>query len=320
MRTLEAWQVRASGGTVADEPPLEYIAPQDLKALWEALFEKTPTKANAVLGMVRILLNFGRQTGRYHGYFAKDEKGRLVRDGSGHPIRITDNPAQQLGLQGVRPERTEDDLWTPEEVAIFAAVAEHEGWPSVGLAVEINAWAGQRQGDILALPHARYRHGRLDVNQSKTKASVFLPVDMVGSLRVALEANRVRKSLPAADGGATVTATSLLVCESTGRQWKADHFRHVFADIRAAATAWCPSLERKTFLTLRHTAVVRLAEAGCEVPEIAAISGHTLTSVTQILERYHVRTRVAAESAFRKRLLAENGGGLGHASGPELSD
>lgn len=301
MRALEQWQVTAAAGVVADEPPLEYIAPADLKALWERLFEATPTKANAVLGMARILYNWGRTTGRFHGYYAKDERGQLVRDSAGRPIRITDNPAAQLNLTSVRPNRTEDDLWTPEEVQIFSAVATMEGWPSLGLSVELNEWMGQRQGDVLSLPAARYRSGRLDVNQSKTKAAVFLPVDLVPQLRTGIEENRQRKS------DQTVTALTLLVCESTGQQWKQDHFRHVFADVRKVAMQWCPSLEGKTFLTLRHTAVVRLAEAGCEVPEISAITGHTLTSVTQILERYHVRTKRAAESAFRKRLLAENG-------------
>lgn len=307
MRALEQWQAAAAGGVAADEPPLEYIAPADLKALWERLFENTPTKANAVLGMARILYNWGRTTGRFHGYYAKDERGQLVRDGAGRPIRLPDNPAAQLNLTTVRPTRTEDDLWTPEEVQIFSAVAAAEGWFSLGLSVELNEWMGQRQGDVLALPAARYRQGRLDVNQSKTKAAVFLPVDLVPQLRAGLEENRQRKRLTEEEGGQTVTALTLLVCESTGQQWKADHFRHIFADVRKVATEWCPSLEGKTFLTLRHTAVVRLAEAGCEVPEISAITGHTLTSVTQILERYHVRTKRAAESAFRKRLLAENG-------------
>lgn len=97
---------------------------------------------------------------------------------------------------------------------------------------------------------------------------------------------------------------TLLVSESTGRQWKEDHFRRIFADVRAEAAKWCPSLARKQFMLLRHTAVVRNAEAGCYVPEIISITGHTMASANTILERYNVRTRAASVSAFRKRLKA----------------
>lgn len=59
------------------------------------------------------------------------------------------------------------------------------------------------------------------------------------------------------------------------------------------------------FMHLRHTAVARLAEAGCELAEIAAITGHTLTSCAQIIDRYLVRTERLAERAFRRRMDAE---------------
>ena len=40
------------------------------------------------------------------------------------------------------------------------------------------------------------------------------------------------------------------------------------------------------FMHLRHTAVPRLAEAGCEVPLISAVTGYSPKSVDQILSRY----------------------------------
>jgi hypothetical protein len=43
-----------------------------------------------------------------------------------------------------------------------------------------------------------------------------------------------------------------------------------------------------------------LAEAGCTVPEIASITGHSLRSVETILEKYLARTRALAESAIAK--------------------
>jgi hypothetical protein len=41
---------------------------------------------------------------------------------------------------------------------------------------------------------------------------------------------------------------------------------------------------------LRHTAVTRMAEDGCELGQIASITGHKLTSVASIIEHYLVRT------------------------------
>jgi hypothetical protein len=42
------------------------------------------------------------------------------------------------------------------------------------------------------------------------------------------------------------------------------------------------------------------AEAGCTTQEIATITGHTLKSVSQILEHYLARTRHLAEAAILK--------------------
>ena len=54
------------------------------------------------------------------------------------------------------------------------------------------------------------------------------------------------------------------------------------------------------FHDLRGTAVTMLAEAGCTVPEIAAITGHSLKTVTTILEKYLSRTKALAEAAIEK--------------------
>ena len=56
-----------------------------------------------------------------------------------------------------------------------------------------------------------------------------------------------------------------------------------------------------TFHDLRGTAVTRLALVGCTVPEIAAITGHSLRDVGAILgAHYFNRDPALAESAIRK--------------------
>jgi hypothetical protein len=54
------------------------------------------------------------------------------------------------------------------------------------------------------------------------------------------------------------------------------------------------------FHDLRGTAITMLTEAGCTIPEIAAITGHSLKHVTHILETYLSRTRQLADAAIIK--------------------
>jgi len=51
---------------------------------------------------------------------------------------------------------------------------------------------------------------------------------------------------------------------------------------------------------LRGTAVTRLSEAGASPQEIRPITGHSLVSIHNILERYCARTDALASSAIIK--------------------
>jgi integrase len=68
--------------------------------------------------------------------------------------------------------------------------------------------------------------------------------------------------------------------------------------IRRSSTAKLGDLH---FHDLRGTAVIRLAIAGCTVPEIASITGHSLKDVEQILDAHYLGGRdELAESAVLK--------------------
>ena len=54
------------------------------------------------------------------------------------------------------------------------------------------------------------------------------------------------------------------------------------------------------FHDLRGTTVTRLAEARCTIPEIAAITGHSMRDASTILDTYMSRTRGLALSAITK--------------------
>ncbi len=54
------------------------------------------------------------------------------------------------------------------------------------------------------------------------------------------------------------------------------------------------------FHDIRGTTVTMLAEAGCTLPEIVSITGHTLRRAQDILDKYLARTNKLAESAIAK--------------------
>jgi integrase len=74
---------------------------------------------------------------------------------------------------------------------------------------------------------------------------------------------------------------------------------------RYFATRWDAVAERTGTMQLnrqdlRRAAVIRLAEAECTVPQIAAITGHSLRQVETIVEVYFVRTYEMGEAAIAK--------------------
>ncbi len=70
----------------------------------------------------------------------------------------------------------------------------------------------------------------------------------------------------------------------------------LFAQWEAATKA--AGINDLHFHDLRGTAITMLAEAGCSTPQIAAITGHSLKTVTTILDKYLARTRTLAEEAI----------------------
>jgi len=104
---------------------------------------------------------------------------------------------------------------------------------------------------------------------------------------------------------------TVIVDETTGRGWNSTTHRHEFARVRAIAAsiadekataearaegrndpepncriAPCKSLADKHDQDLRDTAVTWLARAGATLPEIAAITGHSLASIHTIMKHY----------------------------------
>jgi integrase len=187
---------------------------------------------------------------------------------------ITTNPCERGGRLYVADRK--DKIWTEQDIAAVLAVASSE----IQLALILALWSGQRQGDLLRLPWSAYESPYIRLRQSKGGRRVAMPAG--APLRTLLDATNRRGPL--------------ILTNTLGRPWTSDGFR----------TSWGKACERAgieglTFHDLRGTAVVRLAIAGASVPQIAAVTGHSLKDVEAILDAHYLgRDIQLAEAAVLK--------------------
>jgi integrase len=175
-----------------------------------------------------------------------------------------------------------DILWLPEHVQAFTAKASPELIAALMLAMH----TGQRQGDLRALPWSAYDGERITLRQSKRRkgtAPKTVSIRCTAALRAMLDkmANNKRGVL--------------ILTTPAGRPWTKRYLNQKWNEVMEAA-----KLTDLHFHDLRGTAITMLAEAGCSVPEIASITGHTFKHVNHILETYLSRTRHLADAAILK--------------------
>jgi hypothetical protein len=275
----------------AGDAPARTIGRALAQKFYASMQQATPAKANAVMRVARLLFKFAWD----------------------HEL-VASNPFEKPGLVGTEPRLR---IWTPAEVDIVVEVADLLERPSIGDAVLLALYVGQRQGDVLRLPWVRYQDKRIRLRQSKRGAWIDAPavprlVERLAAARARLDAHGCR-------------APEIVVSEETGRGYGSDNFRHHFAAVRDEAIAeWCrrdrpaaaaEGREAMTpakcpladvwYMDLRDTAVTNLAEAGCTVPEICAISGHSERSVYGILKHYLATSGEMASKAIAKLVAWE---------------
>ena len=170
-------------------------------------------------------------------------------------------------------------VWKPEDIRKLVRHASRE----VMAVVIVALWTGQRQGDLLRLPWSAFNGRTINLRQSKTRVPVTIPVG--ATLLRFLEGLEKR--------------SPRMLVNSRGRPWTEDGFRSSFYG--ACAEAGITDLH---FHDLRGTAVTRLALAGCSVPEIAAITGHSLKDVEALLDAHYLggRVELAEQAALKLEL------------------
>jgi integrase len=187
---------------------------------------------------------------------------------------IASNPCERGGRLYVADRK--DKIWTEQDIAAVLSVASRE----IQLALILALWSGQRQGDLLRLPWSAYEAPYIRLRQSKGGRRVAMPAG--SPLRAILDVTDRRGPL--------------ILTNTLGRPWTSDGFR----------TSWGKACDRAgvtglTFHDLRGTAVVRLAIAGASVPQIAAVTGHSLKDVETILDAHYLgRDIQLAEAAVLK--------------------
>ena len=195
---------------------------------------------------------------------------------------LTQNPCEKGGRLYSGGNRAEI-VWEPEDIRKLMAHAS----PAVMAVVILALWTGQRQGDLLRLTWKAYTGRAINLRQSKTN----LRQSKAGGRRVSIP---VGETLRHFLEGLEKRSPRILV-NSRGRPWTEDGFRSSFYSACAEAGI------NLHFHDLRGTAVTRLALSGCSVPEIAAITGHSLKDVEALLDAHYLGGRVElAEQAALK--------------------
>jgi integrase len=170
-----------------------------------------------------------------------------------------DNPA--IGVK--RPKLSADGwrCWSEADIAAFED--RHPVGTSPRLALALLLYTGQRRSDAIKMGRQHIRNGAIDVRQQKTGTVLSVPIHPV--LKIVIDA--------------TPSNHLTFLTTSGGKPFTPEGFGNWFR--KACNEAGLP--KGCSAHGLRKAACRRLAEAGCSVHQIAAISGHA--SLKEV-ERY----------------------------------
>jgi integrase len=172
-----------------------------------------------------------------------------------------------------------EKIWLPEHIDAFMKAAPIEMQRALILALH----TGQRQGDLLRLPWAAYDGSTITLRQGKAtrKGVKAAPI----TIRCTATLRRMLDAMP---------RTGLLVLNTkTGQPFKKRWFAEQWGEATIAA-----GLSDLHFHDLRGTAITMLSEAGNTPQQIAAVTGHTIKTIHQIIEKYLARTRHLSDAAI----------------------
>jgi integrase len=170
-------------------------------------------------------------------------------------------------------------IWLPEHIQAFMKVAPIEMQRALIIALH----TGQRQGDILKLPWSAYDGKSITLRQGKAsrKGMRASPISIKCTSALCRMLDELSRNSP------------IILTTKTGKAFK----KRYFASQWKSATLKAGIIELH-FNDLRGTAVTLLSEAGNTVQQVASVTGHSLKTVTSILEKYLARTRGLSDTAI----------------------
>lgn len=257
----------------------------------EPEFGEMPREALNDPAVRRDLLDWRAQVSRTSGEREADNRLSVISAMLSWAVKNGRLSANHIrGFKRLYHSDRSEIIWLPEHVAAFMAVAPLEMQRALIIALH----TGQRQADLLRLPWSAYDGTAITLRQGKsarggrTAPLVTIPCTMA-----------LRRML---DGMERVSP--LILTTKTGRAVQKRYFSRLWETGTAEAglgQVSLPGLDKPVdlhFHDLRGTAVTMLSEAGCNPQQIATITGHSLKTVTVILDRYLARTRALADQAI----------------------
>jgi integrase len=185
-----------------------------------------------------------------------------------------DNPAAGVNLPNQKTDGYHS--WTDAEIEQFEA--HHGPGTRARLALALLLYTGQRRGDVIQMGRQHIRDGFVHVRQQKTSTELSIPI---------------HATLASIIAETPVDHLTLLTTQ-TGKPFSAAGFGNWFRDrCNEAGLAHCSAHG------LRKATARRLAEAGCTMHEIAAITGHASLSEVQRYTKAADQKRLAL-SAMEK--------------------
>ena len=196
---------------------------------------------------------------------------------------------QQDPFQGIKVSlpKTQISLWSQHDVDLYIEGAHALELKSIARLIRIEWELGQRISDVVQFRRGK-EYDQLNACfrffQQKTQTYLELPI-------------RPELKEDLADDNNLF----LIIDEVTGGPFKGrDEWGRSFDKVRAYVV---DELEGRHLLLrqLRHSVVVDMARNECTVPEIAAVTGHTIARTTAILDVYLPRDTEVARNAMAKR-------------------
>jgi integrase len=185
---------------------------------------------------------------------------------------IAINPCERGGTvyHGTRV----DKVWSDDEETVFLGTAPEF---RMDLPLLLACWTGQRQGDLIRLPWSAYDGSYLYLKPSKSKRKGRpgkpLKIPVGAPLKAVIDA--------------TERVSPLILTSSLGKPWTESGFQKAWK--RAIKKA---GIVDRTFHDLRGTAITRLGQLGVAIPDIAALTGHSLATVHNILQAHYLHLDV----------------------------